>query len=163
MTTFSRAMFFALALSVSACGAPEAEESGAGAPAAEVAAASSLEASALPTLRPGLWRTVSNTDGEAGDTEDVCVRPGQAVSDIQLAQTPGCTTNGFARVAGGYRMEAVCQEATSGARLRVSSIMGGDMQTTFSSDLTLTVEIPGAPATVTEVQVRGQRIGDCAG
>lgn len=114
-------------------------------------------------LRPGLWRTLSSTDGEAGDAEEVCVGADQSLSDLQLAHTPGCTTSGFARVAGGYRMEAVCLEATSGARLHVSSVMGGDMQTTFSSDLTLTAEIPGAPPTVTEVQVRGQRVGDCAG
>ncbi len=162
MTYIYRGMFFVLALSVAACdSASVAGSERTSSP--EVAAEAAIEANSPPTLRPGLWRTVSSTGGEAGEEDTVCVRPDQALSDLQLANTPGCSTNGFARVGGSYRLEAVCQEPTSGARLRVSSTLGGDLQTTFLSDMTLTAEIPGAPPTVTEVQVRGQRIGDCAG
>lgn len=162
MTNICSRMVFVLAISVAACdSANEAGSERASSP--EVAAEAAVEAVSPPTLRPGLWRTVSSTDGEAGEEETVCVGPDQALSDLQLANTPGCSTRGFARVGGSYRLEAVCLEPTSGARLRVSSTLGGDLLTTFLSDMTLTAEIPGAPPTVTEVQVRGQRIGDCAG
>lgn len=162
MTNIYSRTFFVLAISVAACDTAgvEGSERTSG---PEVAVEAAVEAGVLPTLRPGLWRTVSTTDGEAGEEETVCVGRDLALSDLQLANTPGCSTSGFARVGGSYRLEAVCQEPTSGARLRVSSTFGGDLQTTFSSDMTLTAEIPGAPPTVTEVQVRGQRIGDCAG
>lgn len=164
MTKVFSKMFFVLAISVAACDSQsvgQGVEESRPVPAPDLVSEAAAEDNTMPMLRPGLWRTVSSTDGEAGEEETVCVGTDQALSDLQLANTPGCSTNGLARVGASYRLEAVCQEMTSGARLRVSSTFGGDLQATFSSDMTLTAEIPGAPPTVTEVQVRGQRIGDC--
>lgn len=162
MTRLYRGSFLFLAMCLAACQPASGDEGGA-TPTPDAPAETVAEAGAPPRLKPGLWRTTSITDGEADEEETVCVRPDQTLSDLQLANTPGCSNSGFSRAGGSYRLEAVCQEPTTGARLVVSSTFGGDLQTTFSSDMKLTAEMPGAPPTVTEVQVRGRRIGDCAG
>lgn len=162
MTKVYRGTFLILAMCLAAC-SPASDGEGGPTPAPDAPTQAVAEAGAPPRLKPGLWRTVSITDGETDDDETVCVRPEQTLSDLQLANTPGCSNSGFSRVGGSYRLEAVCQEQTTGARLVVTSTFCGDLQTRFTSDMTLTAEIPGAPPTVTEVQVRGQRIGECTG
>jgi hypothetical protein len=111
----------------------------------------------LPQLRPGVWRTVTTSEGGDKETMRECVGPNQAI-DIPQDTSKDCLPK-VNRVAGGFRIASRC--TTDGMSGMMNMTMTGDFQTRTRAELELGLGVEGQPMNVAKQTAEAVWEGPC--
>jgi hypothetical protein len=116
----------------------------------------------VPTLRPGLWRTVIARSGDEPKTEEKCLT---AEESQRMAQSPfagmegteGCRDVAVRREGGAIVTRASCSAGGTSSALETRTT--GDFQNRY--DVAVTMRINGPEPQEMRFTLKSVRLGDC--
>ncbi|PSJ40951.1 DUF3617 domain-containing protein [Allosphingosinicella deserti] len=149
----------ALSLPLAGCGRPDHADNGA-APTVTAEAKAGEKVSALPQLRPGLWRSTSSTDEPGEEPETVCIgAEDNLLEQFGALDAKSCSKFDLRRSGNSIAIDAVCSSEHANATLQ--GTYSGDFSTHMTADLKLGLGVPGQKIENTDIKIESRYVGTC--
>ncbi|MGH7022338.1 MAG: DUF3617 domain-containing protein, partial [Caulobacteraceae bacterium] len=117
-----------------------------------------IDTSALPKPRAGLWQNVVDDGDGHPATMSIC-RSGNLPS---VTRPKNCTQVSFKRTITGQIVADIdCGSTNRGLHITMHSVTSGDLQSHAVADMTMTMQMKGQPARVTKTHTESRYVGPC--
>ena len=154
-------MLGAAALALAACDrggdAPATAEGG-----STAGGGSAVRGGASENIRPGLWRTVQRTPGEAPKTEEQCVTPEEAKLDAaDFSEMPEGCTQSTGQEGGAFVFRASCPTGPGMPPSQMEMRIRTQGETRYSGSMSVSMDVPQQGRQTFTTEMEGTWIGPC--